>query len=433
MSLKQQISSLAEYSLMSVVLKCSDMIGAVSDAIFKLVKKERRLIESYRHGYVSLQKIIWKAKPYEALDATINKNFILKHEKFVDAEYVLKSNVSLFSIGEDGDFVIFTETESTRDVYSSDEGPFLYITQFRLATHLVIMSMDTFNILAQSLPQSEAKLIIVANTGRSGSTLLAQMFESIKGTKVLSEPHTLLDALYLYNNNKLDEESYTNLLMNIIKIHVACVNTKGDLESIIIKPMFKCTPQIKIIKERYPRSSLIFLYRNLQESVTSFMRVMSAFQKLAAIFTARKSEIMDWWCKDLPLPYPPTTYTWARDQVLQDGLSLKSAIALNWCCTVTCVRDYMKLGVSVLCINYGQLVHENDKTWKQITNFCQITPERKSMSYVLSRDSQRGAFLSQGTLKSAVKSKQNHRKNIDGEDDIENFLKSFQIDPSGTF
>ena len=49
------------------------------------------------------------------------------------------------------------------------------------------------------------------------------------------------------------------------------------------------------------------------------------------------------------------------------------------------------------------------------------------------RDSQRGAFLSQGTLKSAVKSKQNHRKNIDGEDDIENFLKSFQIDPSGTF
>ena len=53
----------------------------------------------------------------------------------------------------------------SRDVYSSDEGPFLYITQFRLATRLVIMSMDTFNILAQSLPQSEAKLIIVANTG----------------------------------------------------------------------------------------------------------------------------------------------------------------------------------------------------------------------------------------------------------------------------
>ena len=49
------------------------------------------------------------------------------------------------------------------------------------------------------------------------------------------------------------------------------------------------------------------------------------------------------------------------------------------------------------------------------------------------RDSQRGAFLSQGTLKSAVKSKQSHRKNIDGEDDVENFLKSFQIDPSGTF
>ena len=51
----------------------------------------------------------------------------------------------------------------------------------RLATHLVTMSMETFNILAQSLAPDDVNLVIVANTGRSGSTLLAQMFESIKG------------------------------------------------------------------------------------------------------------------------------------------------------------------------------------------------------------------------------------------------------------
>ena len=46
--------------------------------------------ENRTKGLVSLQKIVWKAKPYEALDATLNKNFILKHEKFVQPEFVLQ-------------------------------------------------------------------------------------------------------------------------------------------------------------------------------------------------------------------------------------------------------------------------------------------------------------------------------------------------------
>ena len=48
---------------------------------------------------------------------------------------------------------------------------------------------------------------------------------------------------------------------------------------------------------RFPRSSVIFLYRQLTDSVTSFMRVMAAFKRLAALFTARNTEIMDWWCQ----------------------------------------------------------------------------------------------------------------------------------------
>ena len=72
-------------------------------------------------------------------------------------------------------------TDPERNVYSSQEGPFLYISQFRLATHLVLMEMETFNILAQSLHHKDINLVLLANTGRSGSTLLAQIFESVEG------------------------------------------------------------------------------------------------------------------------------------------------------------------------------------------------------------------------------------------------------------
>lgn len=51
---------------------------------------------SWKNGKASLQRIVWKAKPYEALDATLEKNFILKHEEIVEPDYVLKVVISLW-------------------------------------------------------------------------------------------------------------------------------------------------------------------------------------------------------------------------------------------------------------------------------------------------------------------------------------------------
>ena len=95
------------------------------------------------------------------------------------------------------------------------------------------------------------------------------MTEMWEGTRVLSEPHTMLDALYLYNRDVIDEETYNNLLMNIIKIHIAGVDTEGNLDCVVIKPMFKCTPQMKIIKERW-----IYYLTLSYQSVTVSMSVI---------------------------------------------------------------------------------------------------------------------------------------------------------------
>lgn len=39
--------------------------------------------------------------------------------------------------------------------------------------------------------------------------------------------------------------------MNIVKIHLACADSEHNLDCVVIKPMFKCTPQVTIIKERW--------------------------------------------------------------------------------------------------------------------------------------------------------------------------------------
>ena len=46
-------------------------------------------------------------------------------------------------------------------MYNSDHGPFLYITQYKLATHLVTMDIETFSQLAESLPTQDIKVCVL--------------------------------------------------------------------------------------------------------------------------------------------------------------------------------------------------------------------------------------------------------------------------------
>ena len=71
----------------------------------------------------------------------------------------------------------------------------------------------------------------------------------ITGTRVLSEPHSLLDALYLYNRNIIDDETHTSLVKSIMKVHIASAAAREDIRLLVIKPVFKCTPQIKLISD----------------------------------------------------------------------------------------------------------------------------------------------------------------------------------------
>jgi len=430
MSLPQQIGSVAEYALLRSVLKCCN---AAESFISSLVRSfngsdKNDLLHTSsktKHGLANLQKIFWRAKPHEAVDANPERNFILKHSEWVEPDFVLKENVSLFGVSQDGSSVSFTMTSSDLDVYSSDQGPFMYITQFKLATHLITMDVDTFKELAETLPEKDVKVIIVANTGRCGSTLLAQMFEEVKGARVLSEPHSLLDALYLHNRSVIDHVTYAILVKSIMKVHIACATTREDIKILVFKPVFKCTPQIKLMIDGFSDTSVIFLYRTVKETVGSFMRVMAAFTKFANLFTDM-NEMMDYWLSDLPLPLPKSTYKWAREQNMLLSLSLPSAIALNWCATVVCIRDYIDQGTHISCLDYKDLVKSPDQVWNSLRRFCNLSETTSIPLEAYQKDSQRGAFLSRGVL--ATTEGKKNRETDNWLKDLTKFEEAFELD-----
>ena len=50
---------------------------------------------------------------------------------------MLQEHISLYMVSSCGRYVVFTVTEPSRDVYCSDEAPFLYITQFGYKLNLL--------------------------------------------------------------------------------------------------------------------------------------------------------------------------------------------------------------------------------------------------------------------------------------------------------
>ena len=177
----------------------------------------------------------------------------------------------------------------------------------------------------------------------------------------------------------------------------------------------------------FPGTSVLFLYRNVKETVVSFQRVMAAFTTLARFFTndqviyfLKDKRDDNWpyrrwtsggWMTYLCLsPTPPTdgpetrTCWWEIPrgtrkgensiESTQDQLSMPAAMALNYCCTAACVRDYIKQGLNISCLDYKytisylyatticgekpvfsrDLVARPEEAWASLASYCGLDP-----------------------------------------------------------
>ena len=59
--------------------------------------------------------------------------------------------------------------------YQAKQAPFLYITQQQHAEHVATMSIETFLRLGKDVGKPEDKVFLISNSGRAGTTLLAQV------------------------------------------------------------------------------------------------------------------------------------------------------------------------------------------------------------------------------------------------------------------
>jgi len=117
---------------------------------------------------------------------------------------------------------------------------------------------------------------IIHMTARCGSTIIGQCLEKISNTRVVSEPMPFWGLGALYVKGDISYAEYRNLLESTYRLQ--CKKESGsNINHIVMKWNPWATAAIPYLKEMHPEINLVLNTRNLNETITSWLKIENLF------------------------------------------------------------------------------------------------------------------------------------------------------------
>jgi hypothetical protein len=197
-------------------------------------------------------------------------NFQYKKGEIIDAGIILESSyITLYCLDDQEKQAIFVET--VEDISQLSQAPFFYQAQVEKAQRLLAISYQDLHQLAQSIDEPLDNLILIYNVGRCGSTLLHHVFNRLDNTLSFSEPEIISQIVGIRPENGRRDDELAQLLWSCIRL--LC---KPIPDSKITHWVLKIRPigfgVSHLMKQAFSTAKTIFLYRNSNQVVTSFIR-----------------------------------------------------------------------------------------------------------------------------------------------------------------
>ncbi len=202
--------------------------------------------------------IVDKVKPFPSSN-TAPENFVLSDGESVPPQIVVDNpNLSLYCLDDERKEALFVETPPEVDL---SQAPFYYVTQYEHALRLIALSYDRFHQIADDIPLS--RLIVIHSTGRCGSTLISQAFNTVEGVRSLSEPDIYTQIHLMRYLDRSRDDDYARLLASSTKFY--CLNTPV----LALKFRAMCIFVGDLLYRAFPDATNLFLYRNAETWVRS--------------------------------------------------------------------------------------------------------------------------------------------------------------------
>jgi Sulfotransferase domain. len=292
--------------------------------------------------------------------------------------------ISLYCLDDIGRKAIFVEIPPDVDL---TKVAFVYQSQYEQAQKLIALPYETFNELANSLPEVQQPIFIYV-TGRSGSTLLNHAFNESETVVSLSEPDVATQFVNLRHDTKGNRETeLRTLAQSTIRFLFRSYHTKG-VQAHALKFRNQGLQVMDLFQTTFPQAKNLFLYRDAIGYVTSFYRLMRKVEAPEYLsFDAWQSEYEKMLAVDL------SHLSQYLDEANEE-ISLVEQITLSWIVVMEWYLVQFGRGSPVLAVRYADLIEAQEETLQQIFSYCGLPLNSLQLGLrAYGRDSQEGTLL----------------------------------------
>ncbi|MBK1876884.1 hypothetical protein [Pelagicoccus mobilis] len=188
----------------------------------------------------------------------------------VDAEsLLLDPTVTLYCFDDDIEHAVFVGSEKR---INPREEPFYFVAQYRSATHLYFLPIDSFRELAKRIEIEEERVSFVHSVGRCGSTLISKAFAAVDSVESYSEPDVFMQLLSLRGRGKIGGDELTALTADCVRWTLRPELDVRAVSHWSIKFRSQCTEMAGDYFKAFPKSKMLFLYRDWRSWLGSVYR-----------------------------------------------------------------------------------------------------------------------------------------------------------------
>ncbi|NET75552.1 sulfotransferase [Okeania sp. SIO1F9] len=280
---------------------------------------------------------------------------------------------------------MFVETPLDIDL---SQAPFFYQSQYNHAQKLIAVPFSELSELLESI-ETIKNIVIIYSVGRCGSTLLSKVFNKVNNVLSLSEPDVFSQIVGMRNPDGSNDSEIAELL----KICLYLVSKPTSLEPqshCVIKLRSFCIELGDLIYRVRPDAKVIFLYRNLEDVINSFLR---AFVFIGSLLPTIEENI------ELYSRFFPLLKHYANDIDFTDSNAI-DFYTIMWLSAMECYLKLYQKNMVSFAIRYEDLVKHQESIITSIFKYCGLpTAEVSNACSVFNKDAQKGSNLSQETTR----------------------------------
>ena len=200
------------------------------------------------------------------------RNFLMTHDGFVQAGYMLRDDISLLQITKT--HALFVQQDPSMAPAFSHKYNFATAGQVITARYLIKMPIESFLELAEELECEEEKIVLIHNIGRCGGTLLTSCFDHTERAVSWCEPRALDNVMRLANY-AWDRETSRRLIRCTLKMLAKPYHGfNGTTLGYAMKVCTFLNGDNEVICNAVPKAKHVFMYRDLNKAAHSGQRTL---------------------------------------------------------------------------------------------------------------------------------------------------------------